>query len=114
MPPEKKTPTFDVFSKTREELSRTADSYIALMPGSRRNTPEGIASGGEEWIPDPTRPPRFYVSQGRDAKFWLSIADFKSILTLYEDNKDYIDTALELAGQRAKEKADAMAKLFGE
>lgn len=113
MPPSKKSTDFDVFSKTREELSRTADSFIMLLPGSKRNTPENIANGEEEYLPDPSRPVRFFVSQGRE-KFFLSTADLKCIIDLYQENKPYIDASFDQVGRRAKEKAEAMAKLFQE
>ncbi len=113
MPPTKQTTIVGSLGKTREELSRTGDSWICLMPTNRRNSDKNIAAGQDEWIPDPTRPVKFLIVQSGN-KTWLSALDLKCLLDLVSENKADIDASFSMVGTRAIEKADAMRKLFGD
>ncbi len=109
----KKETTRDWYSKTREELSRTGDTWMALFPGSRRNTEENIKNGEDEYLPDPQRVFRILFVQNR-VKYWFSARDLRNLLDLYNENKDAIHTDFTKVGRKAIEDAKALEKLFEE
>ncbi len=113
MSAKKTEPIVGLYNKTREELSRTGDSWICIMPTNKRNSDENIKAGQDEWIPDPTRPLRVLVVQNR-VKTWLSGLDFKIILDLYHANKAAIDQNLQIVEALTRKKAEALLSLFEE
>ncbi len=113
MSAKKKEPIVGLYSKTRDELTRTGDSWICLMPSNKRNTDQAIANGEEEWIPNPTRPLRLLIVQNK-VKTWISALDLALILDIYKDNKDAVDATFAMVGRREREKSKALESLFEE
>ncbi len=109
----KKEQTRDWYSMTREQLSRTGDTWMALFPGSRRNTEDNIRAGGPDYIPDPDRVFRILLVQNR-VKTWLSARDLKNLLDLYNENEAAIQNDFSKVGRKAIQDAKALEKLFEE